>query len=111
MILLCAPHELAEGQSRGFKAAGLNLFAVRRQGRVYAYRNSCPHREIPLGYDAEQYLDGSGRLLQCGHHGALFLIETGECIQGPCLGDVLEALPCREDKQGIWLEAPVGAHG
>lgn len=111
MILLCAPHELAEGQSRGFKAAGLNLFAVRRRGRVYAYRNSCPHREIPLGYDAEQYLDGSGRLLQCGHHGALFLIETGECIQGPCLGDVLEALPCREDGQGIWLEAPVGAHG
>ncbi|MDF3867106.1 Rieske 2Fe-2S domain-containing protein [Pseudomonas denitrificans (nom. rej.)] len=109
MILLCAPHDLAEGQSRGFKAAGLNLFAVRRQGRVYAYRNSCPHREIPLGYDAEQYLDASGRLLQCSHHGALFLIETGECIQGPCLGDVLEALPCREDERGIWLEGPVRA--
>ncbi|MFJ3053810.1 MULTISPECIES: Rieske (2Fe-2S) protein [Pseudomonas nitroreducens/multiresinivorans group] len=104
MILLCAPHDLAEGQSRGFKAAGLNLFAVRREGRVYAYRNRCPHREIPLGYDAENFLDASGRLLQCGHHGALFLIETGECIQGPCLGEVLEALPCREDEQGIWLD-------
>lgn len=104
MILLCSPGDLAEGQSLGFKATGLNLFVVRRQGRPYAYRNRCPHREIPLGYDAERLLDASGRLLQCSHHGALFLIETGECIQGPCLGDALEPLPCHEDEQGIWLD-------
>lgn len=104
MTLLCPPDELAEGQCRGFKTAGLALFIVRRQGRVYAYRNRCPHREIPLGYDAEHFLDANGRLLQCGHHGALFLIETGECIQGPCAGEVLDALPCREDEHGIWLE-------
>ena len=33
--------------------------------------------------------------------GALFLIESGECIAGPCAGQSLTALPGREDEQGI----------
>ena len=48
MLRLCAPDELAEGQSRGFERATEQLFAVRKDGQLYAYRNSCPHRGIPL---------------------------------------------------------------
>jgi nitrite reductase/ring-hydroxylating ferredoxin subunit len=34
----------------------------------------------------------------------LFLIETGECIAGPCAGKSLVALPGREDAQGLWVD-------
>ena len=105
MIRLCAPHELAEGQSRGFVCADLNLLLVRRAGQVYAYQNRCPHRGIPLEWQPDQFLDHSNSLIQCATHGALFLIESGECVAGPCSGQSLKALSCREDAAGIWVQA------
>ncbi|SDI10657.1 Ferredoxin subunit of nitrite reductase or a ring-hydroxylating dioxygenase [Pseudomonas benzenivorans] len=105
MKRLCAPHELAEGQSRGFEIAGDKLFAVRKDGRLFAYRNRCPHRGIPLEWLPDQFLDHSASLIQCATHGALFLIESGECVAGPCAGQALEALRCAEDGEGIWVAA------
>jgi nitrite reductase/ring-hydroxylating ferredoxin subunit len=103
MHFLCASNDLAEGHSRAFSVAGVPLFGVRRQGKVHLYRNRCPHRGIPLNWTADNFLDDSASLIQCAHHGAQFLIESGECITGPCAGEWLEALDCREDSQGIWL--------
>lgn len=103
MIRLCAPNELTEGQSRGFAVAELKLLVVRREGQVYAYQNRCPHRGIPLEWQPDQFLDPSNSLIQCATHGALFLIEDGECVSGPCAGQSLTPVPCREDAQGIWV--------
>ncbi|MFJ4347236.1 Rieske (2Fe-2S) protein [Pseudomonas sp. NPDC089401] len=104
MHLLCASNALAEGQSRAFSVDGIALFGVRRQGQVYLYRNRCPHRGIPLNWAEDAFLDDSASLIHCAHHGALFLIDSGECVAGPCEGEVLEALDCLEDCQGIWLK-------
>ena len=104
MLRLCAPDELAEGQSRGFEIAEEKLFAVRKDGQLYAYRNRCPHRGIPLEWLPDQFLDVSASLIQCATHGALFLIESGECVAGPCAGQSLQELAIREDDQGIWVE-------
>ena len=104
MIRLCAPNELTEGQSRGFALAELKLLVVRREGQVYAYQNRCPHRGIPLEWQPDQFLDHSNSLIQCATHGALFLIESGECVAGPCSGQSLTPLTCREDADGIWLQ-------
>ncbi|UVE17038.1 Rieske 2Fe-2S domain-containing protein [Pseudomonas sp. LS44] len=103
MIRLCAPHELAEGQSRGFACDDLKLLAVRRQGQVYVFENRCPHRNVPLNWSPDQFLDPSGSLIQCASHGALFLIESGECVAGPCAGQSLQPLECREDAEGLWI--------
>lgn len=103
MIRLCAPSELAEGQSRGFLVETLNLLAVRRDGRVHVYLNRCPHRGVPLEWQADRFLDDSGSLIQCATHGALFLIDSGECVAGPCAGQALQAIECREDAEGIWI--------
>lgn len=103
MKLLCAPLQLAEGQSRGFSIDGLALLAVRRDSHVYVYRNRCPHRGLSLEWRADDFLDASGSLLQCAHHGALFLIESGECLTGPCAGQALQAVESREDSDGIWI--------
>jgi len=104
MIRLCAPNELAEGQSRCFLIDQLNLLAVRRNGQVHAYVNRCPHRGIPLEWQKDRFLDDSGSLIQCATHGALFLIENGECVAGPCAGQTLQMLVCREDADGIWID-------
>jgi nitrite reductase/ring-hydroxylating ferredoxin subunit len=106
MIRICASYELPEGQSRGFSVAGLALLAVRRNGQAYLYRNRCPHRGIGLEWQPDRFLDSSGSLIQCATHGALFLIESGECVAGPCAGQSLQALDCREDQTGLWVQLP-----
>ncbi|MDE1164473.1 MAG: Rieske (2Fe-2S) protein [Pseudomonas sp.] len=103
MHWLCESATLSEAQSRGFEVAGANIFVVRREGQVYAYRNRCPHRGITLEWAPDAFLDASASLIQCAHHGALFLIESGDCVAGPCEGQALESLECREDTRGIWL--------
>lgn len=57
-----------------------------------AYRNLCPHWSMPLDDGSGDFLDESGRLIQCKMHGARFEIDTGECIMGPCDGEYLEEL-------------------
>lgn len=104
MIVLCAPDALPEGQSRGFTCNGTRLLAVRRHGRVHVYENRCPHRGVALEWQPDAFLDDSGSLIRCATHGALFLIESGDCVAGPCAGEALRALPCREDDQGIWVD-------
>lgn len=104
MIRLCAASEIAEGRSKGFQIDGLRLFAVRKDGLVHVYENRCPHRQIPLEWLPDQFLDISGSLIQCATHGALFLIDSGECVAGPCAGQSLRPLPCSERDGIIWLQ-------
>lgn len=104
MIRLCAPDELVEGQSRGFFVQERRLLAIRRDGCVHVYLNRCPHRGLNLEWREHDFLDASGSLIQCAHHGALFLIESGECVTGPCAGQALRKVKCREDAEGIWIK-------
>lgn len=104
MIRLCAPHELPEAQSRGFHVEDTQLFAVRKAGEVFVYRNRCPHRGVRLEWQADQFLDPSASLIQCARHGALFLIESGECVAGPCEGAALHMINSKEDTDGIWVD-------
>lgn len=104
MQSVCPSTQLPEAASRGFVVAGISLLLVRRDGHVHAYRNRCPHRGIPLEWQPDQFLDVSGSLIQCATHGALFLIESGECVAGPCAGEYLARLPCHEQDGWIWGE-------
>jgi nitrite reductase/ring-hydroxylating ferredoxin subunit len=104
MKFLCAGADLGEAKSRGFEIDGNKLFAVRRSGQAYVYLNRCPHRGVGLEWQPDQFLDPSNSLIQCATHGALFLIEDGECVAGPCAGQSLIAINCREDEQGLWID-------
>jgi nitrite reductase/ring-hydroxylating ferredoxin subunit len=104
MKFLCPSTALALNSSLGFDIDGCKLLAVRRDGVAYFYINRCPHRGIPLEWQPDQFLDDSASLIQCATHGALFLIENGECIAGPCAGQSLTALRGCEDAQGLWVE-------
>lgn len=104
MKFLCPSAALAPDSSLGFNVDGIRLLAVRRGGVAYFYINRCPHRGIPLEWQPDRFLDDSASLIQCTTHGALFLIESGECIAGPCAGQSLVALHGHEDAQGLWVD-------
>lgn len=104
MICVGSSADIAEGQSKGFDLEGAYLFAVKRDDQVYLYRNSCPHLGTPLEWQEDTFLDPDGALIQCATHGALFEIESGRCISGPCLGQRLQAVPYILDNGLIMVE-------
>lgn len=86
---LCHLDDIPERGSKGFSINGEQLFAVKKTGKVYLYRNQCPHIGIALEWVEDQFLDQSNSMIQCANHGALFTIESGKCVAGPCSGKSL----------------------
>jgi nitrite reductase/ring-hydroxylating ferredoxin subunit len=89
---LCRLDELADPGGRGFEVEGQEIFVVRRGRLVAAYVNSCPHTGGPLDWVPDQFLDLDRRHILCATHGALFRLEDGHCLAGPCAGDKLTAV-------------------
>ena len=92
MTRLCHVNDIDEGASKGFEIGDKKLFAVKKDAVIYVYENRCPHLGIELEWLENQFLDSEGALIQCSTHGALFLIEDGNCISGPCAGQQLNPI-------------------
>ncbi|MEH6559018.1 MAG: Rieske 2Fe-2S domain-containing protein [Oceanicoccus sp.] len=93
MITVLHVNDIDDESSKALAVGDDNYFAVKKDGQIYLYRNKCPHLGIELNWQEDQFLDMDGALIQCSTHGALFLIEDGECVSGPCLGERLESMP------------------
>lgn len=94
-VTLCGLDELLEGDARGFDPLQRGrdaLFIVRRGAKLKAYRNRCPHQGASLPWRKNAYLNADGDQVVCSAHGALFDIDTGQCLQGPALGHALEPM-------------------
>ena len=59
---------------------------------IYAYANHCPHTGSPLDWMPDEFLSIDKKHIQCATHDALFRIDDGRCVSGPCHGDSLEAI-------------------
>jgi len=72
-----------------------SVVLFKRQGQVYAYLNSCPHQGRPLGLGRpggtmpRRFIFDPEQRLMCPHHGAIFEVEDGQCVSGPCRGAAL----------------------
>ena len=93
VIKLCTFDEMNEVDSRGFFITDVsparNIFIVRDKDKVLGYANQCPHTMGPLDWSPDQFLDYDKEYIQCANHGALFNIQDGKCIYGPCVGQSL----------------------
>lgn len=69
-----------------------------------AYLNRCRHIPVSLDWGDGEVLDESGEMLQCRTHGALYRIEDGHCIAGPCKGLTLIPVEIEERGQGVYLK-------
>jgi nitrite reductase/ring-hydroxylating ferredoxin subunit len=106
-VVLCNVDDIAHDSSKGFEINGALLFAVRKDGIIYVYRNRCPHLGINLEWNEDQFLDSDGALIQCATHGALFIIESGECVAGPCRGEALTPVNHVIVGNEVLIELPV----
>lgn len=88
---------IADGAARNFvlemKAGRFHGFAVRRGDGVTGYVDRCPHMGLPLAQQLDAYLTGGGTMIACSWHGALFRIDDGACVGGPCVGAALTPWP------------------
>lgn len=108
---LCALADIPEGTSKGFPHPDptteardtRGLFVVRREQQVHVYRNRCPHRGLELNWLPDRFLDRDQSFILCSAHGALFEIDSGLCVDGPCHGQQLEALPAEIIEGAVYI--------
>jgi nitrite reductase/ring-hydroxylating ferredoxin subunit len=93
---LCRLADLPDRGTRGFDlgpdADPREIFLYREGGKVFAYENACPHLGSPLEFTPDQFLAPDREHFQCSTHGALFRLEDGHCVSGPCQGQALSQL-------------------
>ncbi len=84
-------------------------FVVRRGDEVYAYQNFCMHAGHPLNWKPDSFLTRDGTRIICSSHGALYEIESGVCVAGPCPGKRLRGLPVEIREGQIFVRGPESA--
>ncbi len=94
MISLIAVEDIEEGTSKGIDLDNHYMFVVKKDDQIHLYWNRCPHLGTPLEWQEDKFLDADGALIQCSTHGALFRIEDGHCLVGPCKGKNLQKISC-----------------
>ena len=100
---LCSLNELDSPGARGFELGELAILVVRQEDSVSAFINECPHRGIRLEWQPDQFLDSEKQYIQCSTHGALFTLDSGHCIVGPCSGKSLRSLECFIEDGKVWV--------
>ncbi len=89
--------QIADRAARNFvlqlRAGRFHGFVVRQGASVHGYVDRCPHMRVPLAQVLDDYLTPAGDLIACSWHGALFTIDEGRCVGGPCVGQRLTPWP------------------
>ncbi len=97
LIALATTGEIADSAAKEFSITQydppLELFVLRKNQRFFAYLNRCPHTGVTLNWMPDQFFDIDHEYIQCTTHGALFRVENGYCVRGPCAGASLVAVP------------------
>lgn len=78
-------------------AMSLPAFAVKYDGKAYAYLNQCAHIAMEMDWQPGQFFDFDQRFIMCATHAALYEPSTGLCIGGPCIGKRLKPVALRLD--------------
>lgn len=100
---LFALSDIPDGAARGFEVGEIDGFVVRQGEAVYAYRNLCPHAGNNLDWKPDAFLTRDKSRIMCSAHGALFEIQSGDCVAGPCVGFGLQPLDVRVEDSDVVL--------
>ncbi len=88
---------VGDGCARNFvlelRAGRFHGFVVRKGEAVHGYVDLCAHMALPLAQKLDNYLTPDAAHIQCSWHGALYRIEDGTCVGGPCVGARLKPWP------------------
>jgi nitrite reductase/ring-hydroxylating ferredoxin subunit len=102
---LCSVEDIPENGSKGFSLdKHKTIFAIRKDGQVYVYKNTCPHAGLELNWMPDRFLDRDKEYILCSAHGAMFEISSGFCIAGPCAGSSLQPVAHTVEDGRIYLQ-------
>lgn len=57
---------------------------ISNKQNIFVYKSLCPHLNESLVGKGESILDEKGHFIRCAKHQALFTLDQGLCIKGPC---------------------------
>lgn len=83
-----------------------SYMVIRKEGQVFVYLNACPHVAMNLDFRPGQLLTKDGAHIICSNHAALFRIEDGFCLSGPCAEKKLTAVSFTIENDAIFIEQP-----
>lgn len=99
----------AKGFSVKIRGRVVKGFVVKKNDLFFAYLNVCKHLPITLDLNDDNFFTFDKAFLQCHMHGAMYEIETGYCVGGPCLGARLDALSLAETEDELIITVPDSA--
>lgn len=100
MTSLCHSDELPEGEAKAIGTPEGDLIAIKKRGQIHLYHNRCPHTGVALDWQPGDFMSLDKAYLQCSTHGALFEIESGRCVYGPCKNQHLKSVKAQLDAAG-----------
>lgn len=80
--------EVSFGEGR----ENFKILLLRQGEQFWSYLNNCPHFSLPLNYQPQTFVVMDSMVV-CAHHTAFFNFDDGACVDGPCAGTGLTALP------------------
>lgn len=84
-------------------------FVVRKGEQVFAYQNYCMHVGHPLNWQPDSFLTRDGSQIVCASHGAIYEIESGICVSGPCPGKALRTVAVEIRAGLVVVTGPTGS--
>ena len=98
-------------KAKAMTLLGDDLFFVRRQGKVYALNNECPHRGTRFTHPLGKYYFKGTPTITCGYHGWTFDVTNGMCVAVPTEGPTsqvpgkvrLRTYPVEERAGIVWV--------
>ena len=83
-------------------------FVVRKGEEVFAYQNFCMHAGHPLNWSPNKFLTKDKSAIICASHGAMFDIQTDNCIAGPASGRALRQVVAEVREGVVYVTGPDG---
>ena len=107
-VEVCRLSDIDDYQARGFSVTlnneSIDVIVVRQGQTCFVYHNSCPHTGVNLEWQPDEFLNDTGNYLQCAMHGAMFQIEDGLCVAGPCTNQYLKKFPATVAEDRVLIE-------
>ena len=109
-IRLCNIADVPADGTNGFlletEKGRVGTIVVRQAEELFVYVNSCPHIGAPLDFKPGRFLNVERTHIICTTHAALFRIDDGYCVSGPCAGASLIALDAEVRDGEVFVMLP-----
>lgn len=84
-------------------------FVLKKNDRFFVYQNKCKHLPVTLDLGDDNLFTHDKAHFQCHMHGAMYELETGYCVAGPCQGARLNQFELVEEETRLVIRVPEDA--